>query len=450
MGVYKLESPKAIQFYDKNPKIDFNKVNEIFIDLIQNINNSIQEPPMQVNELRTLLNSLHKKVETVSSNMTVQQDLLKLTYNQISKERDYYLEQMKTIITSKENSSEILNLIRETNTTLIDKTIYSILQQIPKMNEGLSREMNLSLKIQQEQMVKETEETFKKMIQTNDTQNIDKIIQDNYCMITDKLNQTFHTFFSNESTFYQNNVNLQQFLERQKNSTLKGKISEEKLETCLVQGFPNANIINKSGESKACDYLLERKDKPNILFENKDYNTNVPNEEIKKFIRDIEHQNTHGILISQKSGINHKQDYEIDIHANNIIVFLHFVNYDETKLRTAVNLIDCLDEKIKKNMLMNQEIQISMEELSEVNKEYLNFIGQKKQLIEHYKKSYKDHLKQLEEFEMNQLTSLLNKHFTNVEQLSYPCTICNAYNAKNKRALITHQNKCKKMVVLDN
>ena len=56
-------------------------------------------------------------------------------------------------------------------------------------------------------------------------------------------------------------------------------------------------------------------------------------------------------------------------------------------------------------------------------------------------------LKQLEDFEMPQLTILLNSVFTNVEQLSFKCTICNNFNAKNKRALITHQNKCKKQVV---
>ena len=449
MGVYKLESAKAIHFYDTNPNIDFNKLNELFIDLIQKIMSSIKEP-IQANELKILLNSLHKKVEIVNNNLSGQQDLLKLTYEHISKEKEYYLQQIKSIITQNQNSSEILNLIRETNSALIDKTVYSILQQLPKMNEGITREMNLSLKSQQETMLKEAEITFQKILNNNEKQNIDEIIQTNYSMITDKLNQTFHTFFSKESTFYQNNIHLQNFLERQKNSTLKGKESEEKLEICLVNAFPNGNIINKSGESKSCDYLLERNNKSNILFENKDYNTNVPNEEIKKFIRDIEYQNTHGILISQKSGINHKNDYEIDIHANNIIVFIHFGNYDETKLRTAVNLIDCLDERIKKNNLTNKDIEISMEELSEVNKEYLNFIGQKKQLIENYKKNYKDHLKQLEEFEMNQLTNILNRTFTNVEQLSYPCNICNSYIAKNKRALITHQNKCKKTVNLNN
>ena len=66
--------------------------------------------------------------------------------------------------------------------------------------------------------------------------------------------------------------------------------------------------------------------------------------------------------------------------------------------------------------------------------------------METYKKQHKDHLKQLEDFEMPQLTMLLNSLFTNVDQLSFKCTLCNQFNAKNKRALITHQNKCKKLM----
>ena len=60
---------------------------------------------------------------------------------------------------------------------------------------------------------------------------------------------------------------------------------------------------------------------------------------------------------------------------------------------------------------------------------------------------HKDQLKALEDFEMPKLTLLLNSKFTNVEQLSYKCEICGVYSAKNKRALVTHQNKCKKKLL---
>ena len=451
---YILTSAKAIEFYNKNPGIDFNMVNELFVNVVQKINSSSHET-LSVNEIRVLLNSINNKVTTLEQEMNNNNKMIKMTYDQINSQKDNYVEQMKNIIASSDKESNILSLIRETNSTLIDKTIYSILQEMPKLNETVTKDLKQSIYVQQQELMNETLKTFHPLLNENkdkfSPEEIQKTIQQNYNNISEKLMSTFQVFFNQDSMFYQNNMELKNFLEKQKNSTLKGKESEEKLEPCLVNAFPNALIVNKSGESKACDYLLERQNKCKILFENKDYRNNVPNEEIKKFIRDIEYQECHGIMLSQHSGINNKLDYQIDIHANNIMVFVHFVNYDESKIRIAVNLIDHLDGIIKKHENMNQDAQISMEQLSEINKEYLQFVGQKKQLIESYKKMYKDHLKQLEDFELPHLTEVLNSKFTNVEQTTYKCNICGLYTAKTKRGLTTHQNKCKKnMVILSN
>ena len=54
MSKYLLKSVKAIEFYNKNPSLDFDTVNELFIDLIQNITNTIQDS-ISVNEVKALL-----------------------------------------------------------------------------------------------------------------------------------------------------------------------------------------------------------------------------------------------------------------------------------------------------------------------------------------------------------------------------------------------------------
>ena len=153
-------------------------------------------------------------------------------------------------------------------------------------------------------------------------------------------------------------------------------------------------------------------------------------------------------MISQHSGIQNKHDFQIDIHMNHIMVFVHYGHYDESKLKIAVSIIDHLDHALQSHHHKKDGTTISNEQLSCINKEYLHFIGQKKQLIESCKKQHKEQIKQLEDFEMPQLTLLLNSIFTHVDQLSFQCTICNNFNAKNKRALITHQNKCKKTIEL--
>jgi len=443
-NLYVLKSVKAIDFFDKNPSLDFNQVNELFIDLIQNITNTIKDS-ISVNEVKALLHSIHKKVDVVEQGTLQSNKLIQMTYDHIGEQKQYYIHQMKEHLQNNKKDSEILTLIRETNSTFLDKTTYALLQQFPKLTQDI--------KHAQKEMIQSSHQTFEKIIhqsnETTDAKVLETMIHGQYQQMTDKMMSTLQGVFSQESTFYQNNMELKHFLEKQKNSTRKGKESEYKLESCLTSAFPHGVICDKSGESKACDYLLERKDKCPILFENKDYKTNVPNEEIKKFIRDIEYQSKHGIMISQHSGIQNKHDYQIDIHMNQIMVFVHYGHYDESKIRIAVSIIDHLDQALESNQQQKDGTTITDEQLSCINKEYLHFIGQKKQLMETCKKQHKDQMKQLEDFEMPQLTLLLNSVFTNVDQLSFQCNICNNFNAKNKRALITHQNKCKKTIQLN-
>ena len=439
---YILKSVKAIEFYDKNPSLDFNNVNELFIDLIQNITNTIKES-ISVNEVKALLNTIHKKVETLEENTNNNNKLIQMTYDNIGEQKKMYIHEMKDIIQNRKQDSDILSLIRELNSSFLDKTTYSILQQFPKLTTEIKEYQKSSL----DQYQLNIQNIIKQTNNGKDTNMLENLIQNQYQTMSSQMMNNLQNIFAKDSLFYQNNVEMKNFLEKQKNSTKKGKESEIKLETSLNNAFPHGTIKDKSGESKACDYLLERKDKCSILFENKDYQTNVPNEEIKKFIRDIEYQDKHGIMISQHSGIQNKDDFQIDIHVDHIMVFIHYGYYDENKIKMAVSIIDHLDVMLQNYKNKDETTKINMESLSGINKEYLQFIGQKKQLIESYKKQYKDHLKQLEDFEMPQLTLLLNSIFTNAEQLSFKCEICNNFNAKNKRALITHQNKCKKNVV---
>ena len=64
--------------------------------------------------------------------------------------------------------------------------------------------------------------------------------------------------------------------------------------------------------------------------------------------------------------------------------------------------------------------------------------------METVKKFNKDMMRQVEDIEMPKLTCLLNSKFTNVEQLEFKCNICNNYTGKSHRALVTHQNTCRK------
>ena len=53
-------------------------------------------------------------------------------------------------------------------------------------------------------------------------------------------------------------------------------------------------------------------------------------------------ENKCGILISQYSGISNKNDFQIEFHNNNVIIFVHNSEYSNHKIEAAVNIIDHL------------------------------------------------------------------------------------------------------------
>lgn len=436
-NTYIVKSKKVVDFFNQNKRFDFDVMNEFLVDLLNSLGKFYNGNNITGNELKQMLLLINEKVDHLDSkqgemreNLSHLSDIQKLTNDNLNSHKEFYVSNVKSAIEESRSNNGFLSLMKETTESMVEKTIQQLKVDFPKINEGIVDQLRTIVldgvgKGEIESVLREKQDDLQTFLH--------KFIYQNHASMMDKMND-----------MHQITLEFQQFLEKQKNSTLKGKESEEKLEASLNCLFPYGEIINQSKEPKSCDYLVKRENKPDILFENKDYRTNVPNEEIKKFIRDIEFQHKHGIFLSQTSGINNKRNYQIDIHMGYILVYVHHVQNDETKIMNAVQLIDHLDPILRKHTTDNG-VSIPLDVLSEINKEYLSFIGQKKQLIENFKKYTKDHLKQLEEFELSKLTLMLNNTFTNVDQLCYKCDICNKYTAKNKRALTTHKNKCRKI-----
>ena len=457
--MYTLTSKKAIDFYEKNSQYDFNKVNELLVDIIGYVSDSTSSS-ISESVLRNMLDSISSKIDhfdLVNSSWrdSVGKDLesLRVSYGFINtlieKNKDLYLSEMKNLFERKDEESldKIKEGIAAANNSLFSKTM----SEIPKGNEVLIRELDAHKKV----FELETHKMCDIIRESNDFDKISQELDMRYEKMQVRMSDMMQGLLSSTSHNLMEKVVEQgcnilevrgmfsEYVEKQKNSTLKGKESEIKLEMLLNDMYPYGKISNNTGEAQSCDYLLERDGKESILFENKDYKTNVPDVEIKKLVRDIENKKMHGILLSQRSGVQNKKDFQIDIHMGLVIIYVHNVNYDGAKIRIAVQMIDHLVPQLKK-LNETQESSISLDLMADINKEYLCFIGQKKQMIENLKRFHKEMTKQIDDIEMPKLTGLLNSKFTNVEQLEFKCNICNNYTGKSHRALVTHQNTCRK------
>ncbi len=172
--------------------------------------------------------------------------------------------------------------------------------------------------------------------------------------------------------------------------------------------------------------------------------------DIKKFIRDSEEQKNHGIFLSQHSGISSKQNYQIDIRGKNILIYVHHVDYNPEKIKIAIDIIDSLHEKVAEmheNSGLLDGFCISKEIMDDINSEYTDFVGRKIAMINMMKDFQKRMLGELDAIKFPCLSKCLSDKYGGVindSNETIKCNICNNFEAKNNRALASHQRNCKK------
>lgn len=195
--------------------------------------------------------------------------------------------------------------------------------------------------------------------------------------------------------------------------------------------------------------IINRMDstKPSILFVNKDSAQVATTEEVRNFERDVQRQKKHGIFISQKTWITFKTDFQIDIINGLIHLYISEANYDTTKLRTAIDIVDSLSSKLEvianASETTEKTYPFNKEDLDELAEEYRIFSLQKSSIVETYKLMNKQMIEKLEEFQLPKIKKLLIKLGNIESDAEFKCIHCNVGGWKNKASLAAHVRSCK-------
>lgn len=457
-----LNNKKIYDFYTKNKNLNIEEVNLIFIDLLEKICD---------NSNTAMTNSITKqvldKVLVLESQMNkINQDINTSFILKFQEFRKDYLEDIKMILVSNTND-KIATLIEKYNTILQDKTRLLIHDLGSKNQETILSNM----KILQDLVNKETVELTKGQLNRDaidgfianidekfsktllNSQNIvNSLLSSTEQRLEQKLNQIKDITYNNNTLNTTLHQNLNQMLTKMENSSLKGRISENLLYGILQNLYPTAEVNYVGTTAETGDIILTRKNKKSILFENKCYEGTVNKIEVDKFYRDVlNSQNKYnGIFISQKSGIVGKDNYEIEVqNSSNVLLFLHYANYDADKIKVAIEIVDHFYETVSSINpgQTDQEhtakmISLEQDVLEEINREYKAFSIKKMNYISLIKESSQKLLSGIDDFKMPSLESILNKHFANsIVSKDFYCTNCN-YVAKNMRALKAHMRGC--------
>ena len=459
------KNDKILAFYKNNKHLDFEKINLIFIDLIEKLNKDLTHTAENSlsNELLKTIFSKVDKIETTQNNMNQN---ISTILNSVSSIHTIFSEQKNTYIQEIRNSLEsiidnkqlsynekIQHILEKNQIATVEKTKILLSDIFSSSNEDLFNKIIINISKHFESLNSITSQLLKDTSQENIFSKISQIVENKHLSLCNMIDKNIHTFVtSNNSSIlseiqnqYQTFSDMNDFLNKQRycNSSTIGKIGENRLENILNECFPAENIINSSGIGKCGDFILERKSHQNkkILFENKEYTTNVPEIEVKKFIRDIEHTKCHGIFLSQNSGVANKKHFEINFHSNYILIYLHNVNYDSDLIASAVQIIDMITQKID---LVNIDTEkISKDTLEDIQKDFMIFLRQKTRLIDMSKKYHKEIQHMIEEIGLPSIAKFLSVNFSNTEFLSHTCKYCNR-SFKNKRAISAHYKGCAK------
>jgi hypothetical protein len=422
-----------------NPTLDAN-IASMLLDNIKSLQN-------QVTNINDKVEKNHADIATV------------FTMKFIDFKKDY-MEDLRLIMASN-TTEKVAPIIKEYNDALLDKTRIMVSEIIPKNQDILHKSIDSSLQQLQNSINHDTNALLKTTITSDildkfsnslddkfsttlmNSQNLlNNIITSTEQRIDTRLTEIkdISTINNSSQTSLCNNIN--DLLKKMENSSSKGKISENILFNVLHSLYPIAQIDSVGTTKETGDIILKRKDKPAILFENKNYDRNVGQEEVRKFLRDIEIQKCSGIMLAQHYGITNKNNYEIELHDNNVLVYLHNVEYNADKIKAAVDIIDhfksCLNEL---EIGSGEQINISKDFLGDINKEYQNFINNKLTHIKTIKDYQQKLISQVDDFKLPSLEHYLSRLFASSASKENTCEFCN-YIAKNVRALTAHHRGC--------
>lgn len=452
--MYSLKNERAIKFYNDHPDLDFDAVNLIIVDLLEklvhNMSNTLNENLSldMLKEISSKLNTMERRTQDIDNTTKNYIDSLKTNIeNSVSSQKEYIINSLRELV--KNDTHTNYRYIDD----LFSKNHELLISRITDNISNLPKEISNST-ISVSQLAEELKKTHTAI--TNDISS-QHSHTDIYSLIDSKYNEFNSSITARIETMLSsfNSTNndilervqpiklFEDFFHNNNNSNRKGKQGESKLEPILSSILPDAEIKNTSKDKESGDFIIKRNNNPTILIDTKDYKTNIPKEEIVKIIRDIDKHKCNGILISQNSGITFKDDFEINIHNNYVLIFLHNVNYDETKILSAIQIIDVLYPIIQQQANIEHE-SITSEQLNQINKEFQLLIAKKKQIIEQIEQNNKDIIKEIGKLELPSISAILTAKFSQSEQFAYICNICNNFSGKNSKALSAHQRGCKK------
>ena len=472
MSVRKLETSnkRIIKFYADHPHLQFENVNLLFLDILEKVlyDSSNATPSIHSHILSAIQqasdnnkNDIHDLKESMTSlkdSMTsMNTDIISKIIAKFTDIKKEYVDDMRAIVQT--NTHEKIGpLLEKNNTILMDKTSLIINTAVPKNQTQHYSQINEMLTAFHKTLTEDTTN----MVKTFDNNSIKEFIS-NFELKSSLMLQPMYSFISSSEDRINNNIaslkdannvthgtqskiigELGELLSKFRDTDAIQQMNDKQLYSVLTKMYNSAEILKQPSLSIPGILLLKRIRKTNVLIQNRDCEQNISVDDINTFMNIIDEQNCSGIFISQHSGISTKKNYQIEMHNNNIIVFVHNAEYSTSKIEVAVDIIDNLSSRMRQFKSQNEvDCTIPKDVLDAINNEYQLFLSQKNAVIDVFKESQKKVLAQVDEIRFPSLDKYLStKYSAPIQKPGLKCDMCKSFNANNLKALAAHKRGC--------
>ena len=130
MSKYKITNKKIMDFYDANESLDFQPMNLIFIDILQQIKSGLNST---INS--TINSQILSEISDIRENIN---NINNSFYIKLQENKKDTIEEYKNILYNNlsQNNEKLGNLIQQNTTHLLDKTTILLNDVLPKSNEN--------------------------------------------------------------------------------------------------------------------------------------------------------------------------------------------------------------------------------------------------------------------------------------------------------------------------
>ena len=447
-----INNKRIYDYYKANTNVNIESMNLILLDFMEQLGNDMT---------KVLSNSVFGEILSNVKDIKQQVNSFNDTIGAKMQEHNKsFMETTKLIISasSSENTDKIAQLLNRNTDSFIERINFSIPKTQDENNKKiqdnlLAFQKTINEDIKSYLSKNNNETSLKEFIGSLDAkittlqQPIYTFISSNQEQINTKLTSLRDDSLSHKSANEKVMSDLNEFLTKYKTSSqFKGQCSENMLGNVLNKMYPTAEVLNTTALKASGDFLLKREAKQTILIENKNYEINVNLDEIKKFLRDVNEQKMHGIMMSQYSGIVSKPNGFIEINDGKVIIYLHNVDYSAEKIKMAIDVIDILSERLEEisNVEEMDGYVIKKEVLDKINVQFQIFLNQKEVVLTTVREMNRKLIAQIDDMKIPDLSIFLNEKYASIQNQQFACEVCNL-PFQNKRSLAAHK-KCHKGV----